>query len=258
VAWSLPGLRPISIPHAPTGVTALAYVSRSHLFVIGVEGGFDVGRSLDLRRDHLIRTHVSGDYLDLNAAGTKLLIATKKGSELHIFSTSNGQPLAHFSVHPVGFHPQNNVLNDAEFSDDSSRIVVAESDGNAYVLDATSGAQEAAIGVDTGYLECANFAPNNDNEIVAGGSDGTARVWDVASNTPLQVLPDPRATSVTNCGFTRSGNEVVTSSDGGTLRQWTATPSEGALVREATAKIDRVAPLWVRNSLVKTCDCNGS
>ncbi len=259
VAWSLPGLRPMSIADPPTGVSALGYWPRSHLFVIGVKDGFKVGRSVDLGRDHLIRTSVSGTYyLDLNSAGTKLLVATKKGSELHIFSTSNGQPMAHFSVHPVGFHPQNQVLNDAEFSEDSSRVVVAESGGNAYVLDANSGAQEAAIGVDTAYLSCASFAPNNDNEIVAGGSDGTARIWDVASNTQLQVLPDPRATLVSSCGFNRSGKEVLTSSDGGTLRLWAVTPSESALVREATATIDRVAPPWVRNSLVKTCDCNGS
>jgi WD40 repeat protein len=257
--WSLPGLTPVAPPDATTDAEGLVYSPGAHLFVIETRSGFKVGPSLDLGDDRLIPTNTENVAIyHVNDAGTRLLVAGNHGYGLRIFKISNGQLVAHFSVRPVGFHPKDQVTNDAEFSADSSRLVVAQSGGNAYVFDANSGAPVAAVGVDTGYLACASFSPKNDNEIVTAGADGMARVWDIGSDTQLEVLPDPRETNVTQCGFTPNGNEVVTASGGGTLRVWSVTPSESALVGEATATIDRVAPSWVRDSLVETCDCSAS
>lgn len=67
----------------------------------------------------------------------------------------------------------------------------------------------------------AQFAPDGKTVVTAGGSDKTARLWDVASGKELHILRG-HADRVGSVQFAPDGKTVVTASDDGTARLWEA------------------------------------
>jgi hypothetical protein len=254
-AWSLPDLQSVPLTDPPVHVDGLGYAPATRRFYIATSSGAlsqaYEGRSLELSQDQPLGKPSDWSSIAFNEAGTQVLMARRSG-QLSIFDAASTKLVRNVSVPTIGFEGRLARTIVAEFSSDSTRIVVARTDGSAYVLDARTGSTIARLRVDSGTLLAASFAPKNDDEIVTASANGTARIWDVPSTTQLQVLTDPDQTTLEGATFTHDGSKIVTASDGGSVRVWSVVPSQGALVRQATAKIDHVASPWVRNSLMRS------
>ena len=116
-------------------------------------------------------------------------------------------------------------VNDAEFTPNGRDVVTADSDGKVRVYDLVS--NTIAMTLDAGELHAtsAAFNPKNGSQIVAGYSSGMARVWDTVTRLQLTQLAGSAAL-IRTARFSTSGQEVVTASDDGTIRVWSARPRE--------------------------------
>ncbi len=178
-----------------------------------------------------------------NPKGTELVTNSNDGVEL--WDPHDGKHIRTLAV------PDDTQIFDAEFSSDGSRIVTADSLGNADVFDAATGERIAELNADSGQINRAFFAPGNDNEIVTAGDDGTARIWDVGSQTQLEVFSDPNTGAVNEATFNANGTEVLTGSVDGNLRVWSADiPNVATLVRQAQAAVNRSVSATVQQELL--------
>ena len=104
-----------------------------------------------------------------NADGSELLTVADN-NQVVLWNSRNGEKIRSF-VDPADARN----VNDAEFSYDGSRIVLADDLGHAFVFDANTGNEIADLDAGTGYLDTAVFAPRSDNEIVTAGDDGAVQ-----------------------------------------------------------------------------------
>jgi WD40 repeat protein len=160
------------------------------------------------------------------------------------------------------FQGQERTCNfrDARFSPDGHRIVVASSDGSAYVFDPTHPDEPLAVlrGHES-YVNSAAFSPDG-NRIVTTSDDHTVRLWSaVGADVPL-TLRGHRG-PVTAAEFSVDGSRMITTSADGTVLVWSVgleapTPLLGheGIVESAvfgptphtllTASGDHTARLW--------------
>jgi WD40 repeat protein len=104
---------------------------------------------------------------------------------------------------------------DAIFSPDGTRIVTVGS--SIRVWDANSGEMLGDFAEAAAGYQVAGFSPDGVSLIV-GSYDGTAQVWDVASETMMFAVND--AGAVQDVGFSPDGTRIVTAGSG--LRLWDA------------------------------------
>ena len=147
--------------------------------------------------------------------------------------------------------PHHNSVVDAQFSSDGSRVVTADILGNVDVFDTSTGLRIAHLNADSGQINTASFAPGNDSEIVTAGDDGTARIWDVASQTELQVFSDPNTGAMNDAQFNADGTEVLTGSVDGNMRVWSVDiPDVATLVRRAQTTLGGAMSAAVQAALL--------
>ena len=111
------------------------------------------------------------------------------------------------------------VVNSAQFSPDSKRIVTASYDSTARVWDAQTGQPLTGPLRHAGGVLSAQFSPDG-KRVVTASADGTARVWDAQTGQPL-TEPLKHAGWVHSAQFSPDGKRVVTASEDGT-RVWDA------------------------------------
>lgn len=152
-----------------------------------------------------------------------------------------------------GYYAASTWISDAAFSPDNLSVAVAEGDGTASVLSASSSTTQFTLRGHQGGLRTAAYAPGGD-QILTASEDGTVRVWSVV---PALVLPTDSAgtnaatfdgtgdrlvhmswgdvmvrdsrsgavqriigtedgTSISSAGFDRSGTRIVDTTEGGT------------------------------------------
>lgn len=184
-----------------------------------------------------------------------------------VWDARSGKPLATMTGHERGLH-------DAAFSPDGARLATSAADGTACVWDARTGALLATLRGDKGDSPWrAQFTPDATRLLVptiTGSGDLAARLWDVASATPIHTFrgrngtpygaslsPDGTRVAVaddrvvrvwdtasgrelavleghgkpvTYAAFSADGLCVVTAAGDGTVRLWRALPWRGEAI----------------------------
>ena len=169
-----------------------------------------------------------------NADGSELLTVADH-NQVVLWNSRNGEKIRSF-VDPADARN----VNDAEFSYDGSRIVLADDLGHAFVFDTNTGNEIADLDAGTGYLDTAVFAPRSDNEIVTAGDDGAVRIWDVNSQGELAAASTQGAGSAQSAVFYKGGSEVLMGSVDGKVRIWSfGAPTVTALVQRAERIVTR-------------------
>ncbi|EEF63140.1 serine/threonine-protein kinase [Pedosphaera parvula] len=108
-------------------------------------------------------------------------------------------------------------IDDAEFSSDGKRIVVAEYNGAARIYELpTGGTSGKTCGAGT-RLRSAAFSPDG-KYIVTSGEDGYARIWDANNLERIDDLPHPGP--VYHSSFNFDGSRLITACGDGNARVW--------------------------------------
>ncbi len=108
----------------------------------------------------------------------------------------------------------------ASFSPDGWRVVSMGKDQTAWVWDAVTGAELAALIGHTGELTAASFSPDG-RQVVTASTDWTARAWDADTGAKVAALRG-HTDIVRAASFSPDGRRVVTASWDKTARVWDA------------------------------------
>ena len=164
------------------------------------------------------------------------------------------------------------ILENAEFSPDGTRIVTASMDRSARVWDARSGVQIATLSGDRGF-HSASYSPDG-TRIVTSSDDKTARIWDARTGAQITVLSG-HGEEVDSAAYSSDGARIVTASTDQTARIWDAhtgaqirvLAGHGDIVyfaafspdcaRVVTASNDRTARIWDARSGVQLAVLSG-
>jgi WD40 repeat protein len=138
------------------------------------------------------------------------------------------------------------ALDSAVLSQNRKLLVTSDQDGAACVWNAStgglvrkftepasiSGGVGGGLGAGGSAMRWAVFSPNGE-QVLTASDDGTARIWDVRTRTPLQVMHEPTGEAINRASFSPDGALLVTASNDGTARIWNAT--SGRLLRTLNA-----------------------
>ncbi|MEV1294842.1 P-loop NTPase fold protein, partial [Pseudonocardia sp. NPDC049635] len=94
-----------------------------------------------------------------------------------------------------------------------------------------------------GPVRAVAVAPDGDAQIITGGSDGTVRVWDLATRTPVGEPLTGHHGPVLAVAVTPDGTQIITAGDDGTVRVWSvpgARAPVAEMVTDAEAEQDRL------------------
>jgi WD40 repeat protein len=161
--------------------------------------------------------HVSQDPQNAR----QFVVTTTGGDAVLVTASGAGKP----QQRPLEMGSATVSVNDAQFSQDGSKVVTALSDGTVNLYDLSSPGKPAAT-MSAGQPDALAVAFSPDGkQVVAGYSSGMALVWDVATGQPLTELVG-NAGGVVATQFSRDSRKVVTASEDGTVRVWAARPQE--------------------------------
>ena len=160
--------------------------------------------------------HETTNTIAVNPRNPQELVATTGNSAVIVNASGSGPP----TPLPVGAQ----FIDDAEFSPDGSKVVVADDDGSVDIYGATTRKVVTTLpGGDTAATTVA-FSPDG-KRVVAGYQNGTGRVWDLATGIQ-RTLPGAHAATVDTARFSSDGREIVTASEDGTIRVWYTEPRQ--------------------------------
>lgn len=120
-----------------------------------------------------------------------------------------------------GFH--DHLANQCAFSPCGGLLVTASSDYSARIWSVPDLRLRALLGSHDDDVEMATFSPDGDR-VATSSRDCTAAVFDIAGR-PLARFTGHGA-DVISIAWSRDGEEVVTSSDDGTIRRWNSRTGE--------------------------------
>jgi WD40 repeat protein len=121
-------------------------------------------------------------------------------------------------------------FNGANPSPDGSLLAVGRTDGVVDVLDATTLQRVRELRGHTGSVPEALFS-HDGRSIVSASLDGSARIWEVGSGRPVQILPHGAAARM--AAFSPDDAWVVVAGDGGWER-WPVQPGAAATFKVST------------------------
>jgi TIR domain/WD domain, G-beta repeat len=112
------------------------------------------------------------------------------------------------------------IIYDAKFSPDGTRIVAGSDDNNVKIFDATTGQLLQTLIGHSDWV-CSVQYDGIGARIVSGSRDGTAKIWNAGTGEVLLTLSD-HIGSVHSVAFNATGTRVVTGSDGNGIKVWDA------------------------------------
>ena len=150
----------------------------------------------------------------LSADGRRIATVYDRGA---ITVWRGARPVARIASRTGGFA-------DADLSRDDRRVLRA--DGEDVEVWSTAPRRRLAVLRNGSAVSTAQFDPTG-RYVVTGGDDGVARVWNVASARPAEVLRGHTA-AIRRARFSPDGTRVATVSDDRSGRLWPAHPSTPA------------------------------
>lgn len=110
------------------------------------------------------------------------------------------------------------VIYDATFSPDGTRILAASRDGSVRVFQAKTGVASAEYYGHSGAVYAAAYSP--DGRFVASvGEDKTVQVWEATTGGLVRVL-NGHQDKIYAVVFSPDGSRILTASLDKTIRQW--------------------------------------
>jgi WD40 repeat protein len=206
-----------------------------------------------------------------NRSGTELVTAGDDGT-VRVWDASSGRVVAamHEGTRGENYAYGGNVITDASFSPDGTKVLTASLDGTVKEWDARTGqllvsltpafqVYSAAFTPDGREIMTANDAAEvsfwdaatgkqlselqattgfllsaslnpEGTKVVTALDDGTAGVWDPKTGKELLVLREPGRNPIGSAVFSPGGTEILTASDDGTARLWDVATGKQLLV----------------------------
>ncbi|HEX3998170.1 MAG TPA: protein kinase [Pirellulales bacterium] len=116
----------------------------------------------------------------------------------------------------------NGAVASARFSPDGTRIVTGSWDNSAKIWNVKTGHAELKLVGHRGYVNSAEFSPDDKGKwVLTASDDGTARIWDAQTGKCLREFKGHQA-NVTSATFSPDGKYVLTASGDKTARLWDA------------------------------------
>lgn len=145
--------------------------------------------------------------------GTRLVTAGADGVA-RVWEADGGRALAELAGHTAD-------LRDAAFSADGALIATASRDKTVRIWNAVDGSARGVL-EHADAVNAVAFSPDG-RQLVSGGDDGAAHVFDLASGRELATLraADSKA-EVLDAAFSPDGARIVTGSDDQIVRVWNA------------------------------------
>jgi WD40 repeat protein len=132
------------------------------------------------------------------------------------------------------------TVNDAVFTRDCSRVVVASADRSVRVRDVASGRDLRRLIGHTASVWSVALSPD-DRRLASGSMDNTVRVWDLATGRELHQLRGHRRV-VTALAFTEDGERLISGGFDGRVIVWDATTGrEVARLEKGIAHVHALA-----------------
>jgi WD40 repeat protein len=163
-----------------------------------------------------------------NEGGTKLW-DTNTGLEITSFGDTNGDPFWGRFVTSVAFSP------------DGTQILTASNYNAARILDATTGAPLQTFSGPSIEILTADFSPDSNHILTAGGNNNAARIWDAESGSEVSVFAG-HTDIVFTATFSPNGSQILTSSWDDTAKLWDVeSGTENKSLIETTDFVESVA-----------------
>lgn len=151
------------------------------------------------------------------------ILTTQADGRVRSWSAADGTPL---EVLPVRVPPESSY---AQVSPDGSQLAFVDKQGRAHVCP-TSGGPAKPLEGHTGPVNTVRF-DRHGRRVVTASSDGTARIWEVATAKSLGVLGSRYSAALHSAVFSPDGTWVATAGEDGAVRVWPVR-STGAQVSE--------------------------
>lgn len=128
-------------------------------------------------------------------------------------------------------------ISAAVFSPDGTRIITANADKTAGILDSQSGRVLRVLRGHEGSLTSAAFSPGG-TQVITSGCEAVARIWEVSTGTLIRTLHGHKG-CILSVAFSPDGQRVATAGADQTARIWDA--RTGTLVYALVGHTDRVS-----------------
>jgi WD40 repeat protein len=260
--WEVSAERPLVELRGHRGIVADAAFSQDGTLVAtgstdGTARTWAVPTGLALRGtdDWVLDARFSSDGRFVASAGgdgKMRVYDAATGRQLKVITQDNGD------LESVAFSPHGNLIVTTAHNDAAPHLWHWRSGTKGPPLDplkSTDGGSEPK------YVSGVEFSPDGER-VVAGASDGTARIWDAVTGHEVGTLQGPKDESVVSAEFSPDGRSVVTAGTDNTARIWDAATSrqrqvlrghngsvnsarysrDGAFI--VTASDDRTARVW--------------
>ena len=166
-------------------------------------------------REFKLQVAISPDGVVCAAAlSLKRFSEIKQDGAVHLFSCSDGHPIAQYS--------HDRTVNEVVFSPDSRYLATTSDDNTARVLQ-VSGKKAVAVYPHDGPVQDAHFSPDS-QYLLTGSYDRNARIWSV--DTGLEVARTTLGDTVAEVSFSPDGKWAAAVATSGDVAWWLWRPND--------------------------------